>query len=411
MRKAALIILGLLMLVLAAPLAYGEVSRNDFRYSSHLTASKDGKAGFFILELDPKVYAAMDTSFPDLRIYGKDGQERGYSRLQLAAPAGETSYQGLEIINKGTLEGSSNYSFTVKNIPADINEMRVKLDQPEYLVKARISGSNDNRTWQFLGVQTLYGINDKYNTFSLSGIDFGYLKFEYPVPGGETLAINEVGYTTVKEAAPQSQATPLAIKQTDRNKVTTIEMDLGYKNQNSSAVKLITADKNFYRPAYLEASNDRKNWQQVSSFYLYRGTDEKDENLGGYYPLIQARYLKITVENGDNVPVRFTSATAELENVKLLVKDSGAGGAFTVYWGNAALNPPAYDIDQILQQGEVDLANLPEIVLDSYSINAQYKQPKPPLTERYPFLLPLALAIAVIIVGIIQFRSFKHVEK
>jgi hypothetical protein len=398
------IILSGLFPVLAAP----SINSDNFRYLGDVLPGPADTTGFFVLEIAPETYSSMDPTWRDLRIYNSAGQEIGYTPLLAKTPSQQSHYQESEIINKGPIKDTDKYSFTIKDLPADSEKLTIKLDKPEYLVKSEIYGSNDNQTWQLVGTQTLYGINGNYNLFSLRNVLYRYIKFEFMMPLGENLSVSSVQYS--RKTPGKKSELPFSVAQSETNKSTVILVDLGYNHYHSRALKLTTTDKNFYRRATLEVSNGQEQWQQVSSFYLYRGVDMQDENLSVEYPLTQARYLKIILQNGDNKPVNFTAATVETETVRLLVKDSTNNAPFKICWGNTLLAPPLYDVNAILAQSKVNPDALPVLHLDTYTENPQYKKPAPALTERYPFLLPLALGIAVLIVGAIQFKSFNKIK-
>lgn len=415
MKKSVLILLTIVLLALSmlqTPLAIfasTTLNTDEFRYLGNLQSASADQSGFFILEIKPELYSTMDISWRDLRIYNNAGLEIGYTPLFAKTLTPPTNAQQLEIINSGLLKDTDKYSFTIRGLNSDIEKIVIKLDKPEYLVKAEMYGSNDNLTWQLVGTQTLYGLSGNYNTVSLNTIVYSYLKFEFTMPLGENLKATSAHY--LKKTPVKAPELVFPILQTETNKTTSITIDLGHANYNSRSIKLITPDNNFYRRASLESSNNNEQWQPVSSFYLYRGKDAADENIAIEYPLTKARYLKVTLQNGDNSPIKFVSSAVGTEAIRLLVKASTNDSPFLICWGSPLLKTAAYDVREILLQGKVNLDTLPVFQLDTYKENPQYKKPLPPLTERFPLLLPAALVVAVVVVALIQFKSFKQIEK
>lgn len=400
----------LLILSCFQPLAAAPpLDTDSFRYLGDVLPVAGEAASFFILEISPAAYAAMDPAWRDLRIFNNSGQEAGYTPLLHPKAALQSRYEECEIINKGMLQDAGKYSFTLKDLPPDTEKLTVRLDKPEYLVKSDVYGSNDNQTWQLVGTQTLYGINGNYNTFPLRDIEYRYIKFEFTQPPGENLSVS--GVQRLRSFSGKKTVLSLPVIQSDVNKTTVIVLDLGCSNYPSRGLKFTTSENNFYRQATLEASNGQDKWQYVSAFYLYSGSDPQDENLSVEYPLTRARYLKITVQNGDSAPVTFSEAAVETESIRLLVKDSTDHAPFKVYWGNPPLPSPRYDVDEILAQGKINPDTLPVLHLDNYTENPTYKQPAQPLTERYPFLLPLALAVAIVFIGAIQYKALKKMKE
>lgn len=411
MKKLGVLMLLSVFLLSAATSVLAAANPNSFNYLSSTTVNLENPTDFFVLDIDPQLYASMDPALRDLRIYSA-GQELGYARLP-DEPAETPTVENLplEIINKGPLQGTTTYSFTLKIPTAKPGAMQIKLSQPEYLVRARVAGSNDNKTWQQLITQTLYGINGRYNKFYLENIDYQYLKFDYDLLKNETLEVTEA--VIAAGALPRRTETPWNISSSEnkKNKTTNILIDLGYKNRPSQGITLATADKGFYRQSELAVSNDNKIWNNIINTYLYRGQDARDENLGFDYSPFQGRYLKIIVKNEDNPPIDFTGAKIQLLPVRLLVKSPSLNFPLTLYWGNEKIPAPAYDVAYMLTRSNFNVNELPQIKIKSEKINPNFKPELPPLTERIPFLMPAALAIAALLVVAILFRSFKHMEK
>lgn len=411
MKKFGVLLLLSVLLFSNIPSALAAVNLNTFRYLSNTAVRFEKPADFFVLDIAPQMYATMDPSLRDLRVYS-NGKELGYALLP-SEPAETPVINNLplEIINKGMLQGTDTYSFTLKMPAARPGAVQVKLNRPEYLVKTRLSGSNDNKAWQHLKTQTLYGISGSYNKFYLEDIDYQYLKFDYDLLKNETLEVAEAAIA--EGVLPKKTETPWEINQSEdnRQKTSTVIIDLGYNNRISQGITLETGAKGFYRQAELAVSNDKKTWANVTLTYLYRGQDKKDENLGFGYSPVRGRYLKITVTNEDNPPVNFTGAKIQLLPVRLLVKSPGAEFPLTLYWGNQKIPAPAYDVAYMLTRSNFNINELPLVYVKSENTNTSFKEELPPLTERIPFLMPAALAVAALLVGVILFRSIKHVEK
>lgn len=399
------------MAVFIITAAYAAMPGQSFQYYSSVATNTTDSSGFFLLDLDPKVFAALDPSLRDLRIFNRDGSETGYIRFNESASDTPPPNREVQIINKGPILGTDRYSFALKDVPTGTSMISIKLAGSEYLVKASITGSNDNRNWQDLGRQTLYCINGTYNTFTLPKVDYQYLKFTYQVPQDDLLEVTGAEVSALRQQPTVSHEQSYPVAQQDQNKATIITIDLRYQNQPSSGFSLSTDEKNFYRRGYLEASNDGRQWAHIADFYLFRGDGPNDQSLGQDYPLTQARYLRITIDNKDNPPIHFTEAVVGTEPIQLLVKAPASQGPFTLCWGDKKLDFPDYDVEEVLRQGDAALDKLPVFPVKEYQRNPQYKGVQEPLSERFPWLLPVALAVAVAVVGFVQYRSIKRIEK
>jgi hypothetical protein len=112
----------------------------------------------------------------------------------------------------------------------------------------------------------------------------------------------------------------------------------------------------------------------------------------------------ITIDNGDNAPL--TPASVRLEMVKRSLCFEAAGGKYILYYGDARLSAPRYDLGQFLVVRVKDAA---QAAAGPEQKNPEY-QARPddrPFTERHPLLLWVALALVVILLGGIALRTAK----
>lgn len=116
----------------------------------------------------------------------------------------------------------------------------------------------------------------------------------------------------------------------------------------------------------------------------------------------------VTVHNGDDAPVRFTSVQAQMLQ-RSLCFEAAAGAAYTLYYGDRALAAPRYDYASWF-------ARQPNAVvgtLGAEAANPSY-EPRPdarPFTERHPALLWIVLVVVVLGLGAVALRSGRRVNQ
>ena len=115
----------------------------------------------------------------------------------------------------------------------------------------------------------------------------------------------------------------------------------------------------------------------------------------------------ITVVNGDDAPLRFTSVRLEMVQRNLCF-EAAIHASYVLYYGDKALVSPRYDYSAWFapQAGAAAAALGPE------QINPGYEQrpDQRPFTEKHPALLWLALIVVILLLGFIAVRSAKRVE-
>ena len=103
---------------------------------------------------------------------------------------------------------------------------------------------------------------------------------------------------------------------------------------------------------------------------------------------------------------RFHLATGDF-----ILRPNGTVELF-VYLGNVSARHPQYDIEKISQY--VDAASLNRVGAYTPEKNPMFvavEPPKPPLTERSPYILPVGLGLVVAILGFLLLRVVSGAAK
>jgi len=391
----------------------GSIEKKDFKYTTSQKVKIDPNESLFMVEVDPHLAESMQQSAQDLRLFSGD-YELSYSIFYSDTQTHSTNIKNVTVLNEGETQDGK-YSF-VTQLPQDdykSSKLVIKLNQDHYLLKGTLSGSSDNRTWQKLRSVTLFGIQQKYSEISLEAIDYEYLKFELD-PHGESYQVIEANLHTPAVNQTQDQTTwqEPTFEHIKNDRESHVIIDLGYQNRISSEWKLEVADQGFYREAVVEGSQNKTDWQYIGSTYLYKGVNQKDENLSFQYPSQAYRYVRITIINQDNEPLDIQSAKVRLQPLRLIVKsppniESGEM-EIKAYWGNEQIAAPSYDVGQITDQ--LDVTKLSQVTLNEQLTNPDFQEKEVPFTEKYPFTLPLALAFTSLFVGYLLYRNLKQLK-
>lgn len=419
-KIAAILLIGVFLIafVMHDKNVYAEDKYNfrEFRYMSEqlIPLAKDQQ--FFVLELDPSVYATMNSSLRDFRLF-HDGNELGYTMLPFHNNKQYVQQKKyLEIINNGEFEkGTFSFVLKVPNIN-DTDLIKLIFDKEPYLITGTLYGSNDNRKWQKLRSVTLFSIDGHTNDLSLSGIDYDYLKIEYKQPLEESIILKEAYLTSVfTENTKESlvEEVPFQAINDEENKEEILIVDLQHLNRLSSEWFFDTDENGFNRQVITEASNTKDNWEKVGSTYIY-SYPEGERELSFQYGPVNKRYLRIRILNNDNAPIEVDTVKVRTYPVRVLVKVPSTLESTTVkllaYWGNATVESPSYDVEKLLEFIEVD--QYPVFKLTDKKENPDYKplENSLPITERYQFLLPVFLIFAALIVAVILYRNLKQIK-
>ena len=411
MRKISVIVI--LLLLFTFNLKAEELSH--FQYLSEQNLTLEPGQPFFEVEISPEIFATMNTDLRDLRLF-INNKEVGYTRKPIFGREEIIEKNNLEIINEGTFADGT-YSFVLV-LPKSDGEsyLKIKLDRDSYLISGTLYGSNDNRSWQKLKPITLYHIDNKYDRVSLEGIDYKYLKVVYRQTHNQDLKIREaVSYTLNRFEVDESFLESVLYQAfiDEKEKITSITLDLKHKNRLSSGWIIDSKDQGFYRRVRVEGSNDKNNWSYLGRTYIYRGLEKGDEQLSFKYSPSYQRYLRLTIYNEDNQPINFDSIRVKTHPIKLIARNPQVVESnirLATYWGNSQLERPGYDLDRFLDK--LDLSKFQVITVDQKDLNPDYRyiEESKSWTERFPYLMQLGLLLVLGVLSIIFYRNLKEVK-
>jgi hypothetical protein len=88
-----------------------------------------------------------------------------------------------------------------------------------------------------------------------------------------------------------------------------------------------------------------------------------------------------------------------------LVFETAPGEVFDLYYGNAEAVRPSYDLRHFFEYLATD--DLPLAGLGAQRLNHDLEKPTEPITERFPWLLPVVITlaagfVAVLLVGVLR---------
>ncbi|WP_366924409.1 hypothetical protein MFMK1_001383 [Metallumcola ferriviriculae] len=405
MRRTLFLVIFLLIF---QSIAWGAEGTNHFKYQGSLSA-QGLEEDFFILELGPSVLEVADPSFKDLRIYSSDN-ELSYQVLR-EVDRHNTVTEKMEVFNKGV--NDNKYSFFIAppgKLDDEELEYTVKLSAAEYLVKADIYGSNDRNKWKFLKKQTLYGVDNAFNSFALNNVAYDFIKIEYELPKEGLLEVKTVDYSRVRQVVKEREPKYVSYGITNENKKTQVTIDNQYTNFHSKRVVIETPDDNFYRQVTLEGKNDGDGeWQLIAEDIIFR--DSTGEKLDVQYGPVNYRHLRLAINDEDNSPLSIEAMKVQQVPTYLLVNATNEPEGFIadVYWGDQLLDAPNYDINNLkLSRNPGDYQ---QFYLDNVEENPNFSEidSRMPLTERMPWLMPLSLLVLALGAGVFLYRTVKQV--
>jgi hypothetical protein len=420
MRKL-FVISGILFFVTSSALA--DFDKTAWEYKKGI--NDPGSAGFVLLNLDEDVFNHASDNLSDLRVVDGSGTEVPYT-IAAEGDRSETSSISARLFNKSFVPGESTvFTLDLGEAGKFHNRVIIHANSENFRRMVEIEGGDDGVSWRFLTRQGQiynYTVRDEIKPVSISDTTViypestsRYLRVRILDRGEAPLSISGASVVrALQVAARETKFNPsVTITQNTQNRATEIEADLGVRGIPTRKVRLDISDANFNRQVDILSSNDSgSNWKFISSNYIFRVNTEKfsGENTTLFYPEVQTRYLKFVIFNRDDQPLR--AANVELFGIlRKLVFNYSQGNSYTLYYGNQKARRPEYDIERLFPY--LDTGKMNQTSLAREEKNTDFKLPEPPpvpLTERNPYVLPVALGIIVAILAFLLLRLFAKIK-
>lgn len=190
-----------------------------------------------------------------------------------------------------------------------------------------------------------------------------------------------------------STPTPSATED-PKAQTTSLVADIGFQGLAYDRLNLTVEQGAFSRSVEISTSSDAKEWS-----FSGQGVISQDQ-LSIDFPEQWNRYVKITVFNRDNAPLKIIRVSLSALR-RLLRFPSMATGPYWLYSGNPDAKQPSYDF--------ASLAPASPVSLGAPEHNPQYRAPIRPWSDRNPNLLNFVLIAAVAVMGFITIRVLRKV--
>jgi hypothetical protein len=415
-----LVVLTLLLLVASG--ANADFSRGSWRYYKDIVMPSGIRSGDLVeLSPDTEVFAGAVRGLADLRVISDENQEIPY-KLEISQAQHERASFAVSIRDKGYVPGSHTI-FTADLGKEGIlhNEIEFRTPANEFRRTATVEASNDGSAWALLVEQTVYAFTVRERGFTTRNTAIRYpestaryLRVKIADDGEGALEISGATVFYVKETPAAEVPRSSSIVSTDHDQTqstTNVVIDLGTPGLPSHHLHINVPDVNFYREADVQSSPDRKNWDtlvRAADIYAFDTPKFVGGSLDITYPETTSRYLRLVIHDEDNPPLN-------VQNVDVwglrrrLIFTVDPQRSYQLYYGNTAARKPSYDIERIFPY--LITEGLPEAKAGPQATNPDFAEEKPPLSERFPWLFPVVIAVAAIIVALLLFVVFRQVRK
>ena len=366
------------------------------------------KAPFDVLTLDASVYERSRARLDDLRLL-RSGNEVPYVLRKLTGGRHEKIVRPV-ITDRVAVPGLGVQA--VLEVPGGTphNRIRIETNKTNFRQQVRIEASDDRKHWGIIrrdGMIFDVSARDQHasNTFVFYP-DSTRRYLRVTVEGWNSPeALRSVSMSFVQNLPAEREVIadrPPAFTADSRIRSSILELDFGFERP-FDGIRFDVAPGFFSRAVTLSVSQDKKTWSRAAYGNVERTS--RREELFVAVPEQWTRYVQVAVSNEDNPPLTFTRVQVEAVKRELIFPAERAG-TYWLYSGNIRAQPARYDLRAVLP---LDVGAVPA-TFGSPEKNPDYRAPKPPVTERSPWLLSALLVVLIPALGAIAFRMLRQVK-
>jgi len=383
-------------IVVAALLLVGG-AESRFRYERALPAPRVLVA----FEPDGLMFAHAKPGFADLRVLDRDGETVPWRPL----PQVDAAIQSVQVLNSGTRAGAAVALLDLGSRPRQYDRIDLEIPTKDFVGRVTVSGS-DRRGGPFTRLSTtgIYDIEGARSARSTTAVvppsDFRFLALR--ATGARRIAGAVVTGRGERQRLVRRRHALLDSPVVGQSSV--YLLDFGVPRLPVSELSVSSATRVYERPVLVEGSNDRERWQLLTRARLFRFRGSRSAPVAF---LSRSRYLRVTIENGDDPPLADVHLETRGPSSAILL-EPGHRPPFRLLYGGPTVKAPSYEFARIP-------APAPAVVLGPSQLRPEQVNPSfepPPDTrsfaERNPRLIQAALALTAFMLCLGGFLALRR---
>jgi len=388
----------------------------SWRYSRSIDSGRADTLNYVILDRD--VFAHSENHLADLRLIDDLGHEVPFEvRSQITLPPQPVSLPATLRENSFVPGRFTQVVLDLGDHAAFHNSVRVQTTESDFINWVEVAASDDAHQWRIVNPRAPISRFRKENLEGNQLVRYSennarYLRVRiqeaahsFQVSGMEVFSSPPFTAQTAidKRAVLIGGLTPDAQSEPSQSQWT---IDLQGAAIPIASFNFVTTQPEFYRAVRLQNSADEKEWQSVGGGEIHRFqvNGRTEESLGVQsYETWGSRYWRIEVLNASDAPLSDVRLSLTLPS-RFLLFHPVQGRSYRLIYGNFRATAPQYDLARTLriQPNEA----MTRLGLGTEEATSNYADPRP-FTERYPNLLWIALAIAVVLLGTAALRALR----
>jgi hypothetical protein len=388
---------------------------DQFPWRAGFTAQESG--GYATVRLGRPFYEKTAAGFADLRLFGPANVETPWLLRDLypARPDPSIPTQTLDQVH--TPKGQFQLILDFGVAPPVHNRLLFDVPGDDFRHSVLIESSLDRREWDQVRTAAIL-------RFMQDGKRLESLNVDYPDSTRRYLRIT-IGDWKDRELAASVRAqraespnagdwehlgsagvTPSALPE---QRSTRFEFEYPYGSLGDVRLTVQTASKEFHRSAELTYSSDGKSWVSAGRHVLYRVPGAEELSIRA--SRINGLHVRLEVFNADDQPLDITAVHLYVPAREVIFPINEAG-AYAFHLGLPGAASPNYDLEKVLARATaITPVDLPAPAWEPNPAYVPPEQRPKPFTERFPWLLPTVVALAIAVLGAAAYKLMKSPAK
>ncbi len=393
-------IAALLAAVLAPPASATLPARwAHWKYERAIHTTAEGSTSIVV---PPTIYANAKPNLADVRVVDANGVEVPFA---LVVPPSGPSTVWIEstVTDEGFVAGK--YSQAVADLGARhqaYSLLDLETSLGSFATHVDVDASDEGKTWRTIreGAAIYDYASDGLATntrvpFPPSTARYVRVRVLDPA---RAFPIAGIRFATQSPApAPERYRVRLSPPRRDASGTTTYELG-GFAQVPIDALRIDASEPSYVRDVDVQTSDDGTAWQTIASVTIARTSVRHVADVT--FDETQAPRWRIAIHDGNDAPLRGVAVGA-FGLARRIAFDAAPGIAYRLLYGNPQAEAPSYDYAQT------------HVLTTAGTLGAALGNPKRnpgfvsavPWSERNPWLLWIALAIAVVAVGTLAVRT------
>jgi hypothetical protein len=391
----------ILVALLAAAIAAGanDVDQSVFRYTRPLETPPGAPVRF---EPDARLYGHTRSGLPDLRVLDAEGTQVPWRPLPtpVAVPS-----QPVTLVARGRRAGTVSVVLDRGAVHPVIDRAELEIPDRAFVGRVVVLGSTTGAegTYARLSTTQIYAVHGAVDARSTTAVfpptDYRYLLVQ-------ARGVSAVTGARVARDPARAPLRPVAARTRRREleRQTVVRLDLGFPRVPVDGVRVQSSTPRYVRGVRVEGSNNGVSFVTLAQGQIARfpGVD-----LSRLPVEAHQRFLRVTIEDGDDPPLEQLRVAAEARARPLLLA-SGYRPPFRLLYGARDVAPPAYDFAQ-LPPAATGFERAVAGTLGVERRNALFEAPADTRTffERNDYLIQALLVVAALVAaaaGIVALR-------